>query len=224
MTWHPDIPMEYRNQIVIGDARVLAEQIPDESVDLIFTDPVYDRIDDYQWLAETAARVLKPDRACLVWCGIGFLPYALKAMSSALSYRWQFAVVHLDGPTSKSRRFFYRGFNKWHTCLWYEKGDGIPQKHIVDCVVSGKDRSSDHKWRKGLGSFRHWLARFVQPGSTVFDPFAGDSPVSVVCKMLGRNYIAFEIDPDTAERARERVRNTQPPLFVPEPEQMEMAL
>jgi len=42
--------------------------------------------------------------------------------------------------------------------------------------------------------------------------------------MLGRNYIAFEIDPATADLARERVRNTQPPLFVPEPEQMEMVI
>ena len=30
------------------------------------------------------------------------------------------------------------------------------------------------------------------------------------------------IDPDTAELARERVRNTQPPLFVVEPEQLEL--
>jgi len=60
------MPMEYRNQIVTGDARVLAERIPDESIDLIFTDPVYQNIDDYRWLAETAARVLKLDRACLV--------------------------------------------------------------------------------------------------------------------------------------------------------------
>jgi len=37
--------------------------------------------------------------------------------------------------------------------------------------------------------------------------------------MLGRRYLAFEIDPDSAELARERVRNTQPPLFVPQPEQ-----
>ncbi|MBU1621856.1 MAG: hypothetical protein KJ604_20565, partial [Gammaproteobacteria bacterium] len=56
------------NGIYTGDARELAEAIPDESVDLIFTDPVYDRIDDYRWLAEAVARVLKQDRACLVWC------------------------------------------------------------------------------------------------------------------------------------------------------------
>ena len=41
MTWHPDIPLEYRNQIVTGDARELAKRIPDESIDLIFTSPPF---------------------------------------------------------------------------------------------------------------------------------------------------------------------------------------
>ena len=41
-----------------------------------------------------------------------------------------------------------------------------------------------------------------------------------MCKQLNRNYIAFEIDPDTAEIARERVLNTQMPLFIPETEQL----
>jgi len=30
--------------------------------------------------------------------------------------------------------------------------------------------------------------------------------------MLGRHYLAFEIDPATAQDARNRVRQTQPPL------------
>jgi hypothetical protein len=40
--------------------------------------------------------------------------------------------------------------------------------------------------------------------------------------MLGRNYLAFEIDEATADAARERVLLTQPPLFVPQPEQLEL--
>jgi len=58
----------------------------------------------------------------------------------------------------------------------------------------------------------------------VFDPYCGSAPVAVAAKYLGRNYIAFEIDEQTADNARERVRNTQPPLFVLEPEQMELEL
>jgi hypothetical protein len=40
--------------------------------------------------------------------------------------------------------------------------------------------------------------------------------------MLQRNYIAFEIDPDTAEMARERVLNTQPPLPLNYADQLEL--
>ena len=47
------------DRIITGDARELAKAIPDESVDLIFTDPPYPRefLPLYGWLAETAARV-----------------------------------------------------------------------------------------------------------------------------------------------------------------------
>ena len=54
------------------------------------------------------------------------------------------------------------------------------------------------------------------------DFFTGGGTVPAVCKMLGRNYIAFEIDADTAALARERVANTQLPLFIPEPQQLEL--
>ncbi len=36
------------------------------------------------------------------------------------------------------------------------------------------------------------------------------------------HHIAFEIDLDIAERARQRIANTQPPLFVMPPQQIEM--
>ena len=200
------------NGIYTGDARELAKAIPDESVDLIFCDPIYDRIDDYRWLAETASRVLKMDRACLAWCGIGHIEPTLSALSTALSFRWQFAVMQMDGPTCPSKRFFYKGFNKWHTCLWFEKGKGDPERHIVDFVISKKETGNDHKWRKGTGSYIHWLSRFVGCDSITFDPFTGGGTVPAVCKMLGRRYLAFEIDPDVAQTARDRVRETQPPL------------
>ena len=210
------------NGIYTGDARELAKAIPDESVDLIFTDPVYQNIDDYRWLAETGARVLKPDRACLVWCGLGFLPQHLEALSAFLRYRWQFAVMQMDGPTCPSKRFFHKGFNKWHSCLWFEKGTSCPSRHIVDFVISKKENVNGHKWRKGTGSYQHWLDRFVDANAIVFDPFTGGGTVPAVCKMLGRRYLAFEIDPATADLARQRVRDTQPPLFVQGAEQLEL--
>jgi len=226
MTWHPDMPDEYKNAIVTGDARELAKRIPDESVDLIFTDPVYDRIDDYRWLAETAARVLKPDRAALVWCGIGYLPDTLQAINhGALSYRWTFGAVRPKG--FPSGRFFQKGFSNWQCLLWLEKGNSMPVKHISDITFS--DNSAPmmfHGWAKNFAPLLHWIGRFVDSTAIVADFFGGGGTVPAVCKLLGLDYIAFEIDPATADLARERVANTQPPLpgCVPEPEQMALGM
>jgi hypothetical protein len=51
-------------------------------------------------------------------------------------------------------------------------------------------------------------------------PMAYKIGISGVKMLVEFQYLAFEIDPSTAEMARERVRNTQPPLFVPEAEQL----
>ena len=77
---------------------------------------------------------------------------------------------------------------------------------------------------KSPHSYSHWIGRFVESDNVIFDPFAGGGTAPAVCKMLGRRYLAFEIEPDVAEMARERVRLTQPPLFVPQAEQMEMEM
>lgn len=217
------IPPEYLNQIVTGDARELAERIPEGSIDLIFTDPVYDRIDDYRWLAETAIRVLKPDRACMVFCGIGYLPETLAAMSgNGLDWQWQF-VVYLSNNMQRASDIM---FSKWQSLLWYAKGASKPHSYIQDLRLAPICGSPNHPWTKRSAgiAISHWLDAFTQADDIVWDPFTGGGTVPAVCKMLGRNYIAFEIEPDVAERARERVLNTQPPLFVLEPEQQEMQL
>ena len=216
--WHPDMPEEYKNQIVTGDARELAKRIPDESIDLIFTDPVYDRIEDYEWLAILAARILKSDSACLMWQGQQWLENTYLALSaSPLTYRWQ-----LGWYASNNMQMVGKIGRKLAPLLWYERGHSNPWRccrEIVDSPIPSGDRP--HKWAKRPDAVAHYLEKFAQVGGIIFDPFTGGGTVPAVCKQLGRNYIAFEIDPATAELARERVRNTQPPLFVMEPEQLE---
>lgn len=223
--WHPDMPIEYRNQIVTGDARELARSIPDASIDLIFTDPVYDRIDDYRWLAETAQRVLRPDSACLVWCGIQWIEQTMAALrSGGLSYRWTFGAVRPKG--FPSGRFFPKGFSNWQCCLWYERGRSDPVLTISDIAFSdnGGVMMFHKAWAKNIAPYLHWLGRFTPHHAVVYDPFTGGGTVPAVCKMLGRNFVASEIDPETAEKARLRLLQTQPPLFVLSEEQAPMEL
>ena len=210
------------NGIYTGDARELAKAIPDESVDLIFTDPVYQNIDDYHWLAETAARVLKQNASCLTFCGLGYVPETHKALlEGGLFYRWT-----LTGNYAGRKQFHGRLQVSMTMCLWYQKGKAKMYNAVGDSTTlppvrfSRYVQSNGASWDKHPKIVRRYIAGFSPDGSIVFDPFTGGGTVPAVCKMLGRRYLAFEIDPDVAEMARERVRMTQMPLFVLEPEQM----
>ena len=217
-------PNDENQGIYTGDARELARAISDESVDMIFTDPVYQNIDDYRWLAETAARVLKPDSACLTFHGIGYMDKSVSVLGhNGLNYRWQMPTYQ---PTISRRADCF--FGLWYPLVLHERGRVKFRFTPQDLRVSLRRQSlpADHtyRWTKDPDVIAYYLEAFCGDDTVAFDPFTGGGTVPAVCKMLGRKWLAFEIDPDTAERARERVRNTQPPLFVMEPEQMEMGL
>lgn len=209
------------NTIVTGDARVLAESIPSESVDLIFTDPVYQNIDDYEWLARTAARVLKPDRACLVWCGTRTLFESQRVMELSLEYGW--LVIWYQ---ANSRSFIKSdlGHHHYAPLLWMKKGNNMPNGRYRDhLATTWNNEDFNHNWSKHPKVISYYINAFTRPGDVVADFFCGGGTVPAVAKMLGVNYWACEIDPGTATRARERVLLTQAPLFVmPELEQLEL--
>ena len=219
MTWHPDIPEEYRNQIVTGDARELAKRIPDESIDLIFTDPVYDRIEDYEWLAETAARVLINGGMLLAQIDQKNRFAAECSMRPFLNPLPLIAEVY---PFAKSYTGFSNIMSGWKPYIWLFKGEKRRGKFAVDRHHGGGVDKRFHKWGDSAKFFVNYTNALSDIGDALFDPFVGSGTVPAVCKILGRNYIAFEIDPETADLARGRVLNTQPPLFVPEPEQLEL--
>ena len=173
------------NTITTGDARVLAERLSDESVDLIFTDPVYDRIDDYRWLAETAARILKPSGSLLVFQWAGFMRETLNALWP-LELEGQLSL-YIPNRTKDTRNKV--GFNKWTPCLWLSRGDAISPRttDLLQCnafqSVYGSG-NSNHEWSKSPEFFVHYIQAFM--AYIVFDPFTGGGTVPAVGKMLGR--------------------------------------
>lgn len=71
------------------------------------------------------------------------------------------------------------------------------------------------------GDLIEFLLEAVPKRAVVLDCFLGTGTTAVASKKLGYPYIGFEIDPDMAEMARERVRMTQMPLpglIVEQPE------
>lgn len=217
------VPEHLLNTITTGDARLLSAALPDESVDLVFCDPVYWNIGDYSWVAQESARVLKTGGHLLVWQGVKWMPETMAVLGEYLTYRWTFTLTHLNAMVGTIKGDVY---SHWTPCFWYSKGLGKPNKRIRDVkdvpLLSGA--AENHAWHKSLSALAYWLGAFSESNAIILDPFTGGGTVPAVCKMLGRQYVAFEIDPDTAERARLRVQQTQPPLPFVFEEQSEMEL
>jgi hypothetical protein len=215
------MPEEYRDAIVAGDARELAKRIPDESVDMIFTDPPYLRefLPLYGWLASEAARVLRPGGWLYAYGAGEHIPKIMDLMQGkGLDYFWIVALLHNGGYP---RVWYKRLMSGYKPVFVFTLGRPrlLPWQSTVGAVSADK---RFHEWGQGEGFAIKTIDIVTDSGGVIWDPFVGGGTVPAVCKKLGRHYIGFEIDPDTAEKARERVRNTQPPLFVLEHEQARM--
>ena len=105
------------------------------------------------------------------------------------------------------RRPFFGGK---HTDVWVGK------------LISGSNKTHISEKPKWIND--RIILNSSKPDAIILDMFTGSGSALQRIKELSRNYIAFEIDPDTAELARKRVAATNPPLFTldPQPEQSEM--
>lgn len=191
--------------LIVGDFRRLGGQIPSASVDLIFTDPPYDKAaaDLYGDLAILAARVLKPGGILMAYSGQMHLPQIYASMGQHLEYMWTCAIGHADGDT-----WFHKWhlLNRWKPVLMYGKP---PVKvhwatSFADFVTGGKEKA-DHEWQQSLAEAEHYIKAVCPAGGVVLDPFLGSGTTALAAKRLGMQYIGIEVDPATAARARMRV-------------------
>lgn len=230
------------NGIYCGDARELARAIPDESVDLVVIDPPYflsaqtyvgTREDG--WVRRTVGdmsvlqtyfdvmfdelfRTLKPSGTAYVFCDGQSYPIMYRAMYPHFKY---------VRPLIWDKVVSYNGYTWRHQHEIIAWGEGFDAERIPtgdgDVLqfrgVLQKDRL--HPAEKPLEVITKLIDKHAS-ATIVADFYTGSGPVPEAATRMGKRYLAFEIDPDTCIVARERVRNTQPPLFVPEPEQAKM--
>lgn len=198
------------NAIVTGDARELARAIPDESVDLIFTDPPYIRefIGLYGDFAVIAARIIRPSGFAMFYTGQYWKDEVMALIAPHLEYYWDFVLVNSgSSPVMWNRRILSR--NKSILCYRPQGGTGLPWCNVLSDFVGGGQDKRYHTWGQDIQSARYYIECFTRPGDVVLDFCMGGGTTAYVCKQLGRNYLGFEIDPATAEIARARVAQYQ---------------
>jgi ParB-like chromosome segregation protein Spo0J len=187
--------------LFLGDFQVEGKKIPDNSIDLIFTDPPYGK--DYLWiwreLGKFAERVLKPGCFLITYSGQEYLDVAFARLHDFLDYYWTCAVFHSENqPQIISRKVT----NRWKPILLFSKGPAKPSTGFVDFLTGEKGEKENDVWAQGLSEASYFIERFSEPGATVLDPLMGSGTTLKAALELKREAIGVEIDPDRFEVAK----------------------
>ena len=201
-----------RIKLLHGDMRKFAydaELIPDNSIDLIFTDPLYDRehMPLYANLAEVADRVLKDGGSLVTYIGQYALPETLDYLrqpKTRLRYRHEFCIK-LEGPQ------FGRLGNpvilvKWKPLLWFVKGEK-PQlpfhdDFIEDLIESKKPDKSLNKFTQSTVEAEYIISKLTIEDMQVLDPFLGGGTTAIATAKLNRRFIGIDIAAEAIEYVR----------------------
>ena len=193
--------------ILRGDMGLLRKRLKDESVKMILTDPPYLHPELYGRLAELAAVKLMPGGLCLAYAEPGNLVEVLDEMRQHLDYWWTFAVPHVDVPRYVNDRHIQ---GKWKPIIGFGKGAvPLPPEWLGDFLEGGGRDKRFHVWGQPESEARYLVTRLTEVGDLVVDPFCGGGTVPAVCKILGRQWLATEIEKETVAVARKRLADLE---------------
>jgi 16S rRNA G966 N2-methylase RsmD len=186
-------------QLIHGNFIDVSKNIPDNSSDLIFTDPPYNErsLSLFKELALIAKKVLKPGASIIYYCSTYGIPQVLDYMKEAgLTYYWIIAV--------KLQASFARGWTKgisikWKPLLWHIKGK--TKFDTTDHVESASPDMISHDWQSAIEA-HHVISRLTIENHTVLDPMMGSGTTGIAAIKLCRKSIEIEIDLHTFNRAK----------------------
>jgi hypothetical protein len=197
------------DSIHCGDALDLCQAVPDESIDVIFSDPPYDResIWLYDFLAVMGGRVLKPGGFLCTMTGGYYLDQVMRTMSMhSLSWYWDIQVLVMGAaPMIWPRHIIART----KPILMWTKGKGCIEGWNMTSLYQGQGPDKRyHAWGQDVGSARYVLSYIfgdLAAGKVVLDPLCGGGTTLVAAKIVGADYLGFDIDPVAVKTSQQRL-------------------
>jgi len=199
---------DYINKIIQGDCLEVMPNIPDKSIDMIFTSPPFKEEDingDYweeynKWFSEMN-RICK--KVIIIIHSATKLNYLIK------NYPPKRLIIWGKGYSQCAYRF--------NPILLYQiDNDYKINKYIwadVFGVPSIQNKKKKHKYQDPLILYESIIKMF-KDCKIICDPFAGSGTTGVACKNLGRDYILIEKEKKYYDIAKDRIRAISKTLFV----------
>ncbi len=192
--------------LICGDSKELAgEKIPDGTVDLIFTDPPYAKEFHYlyEWLAQEAARALKPDGFLIAYAGPYWKDVVMGYFGEHLQYFFDFVLIHVATSILWPRKIV-SGYTS--LLCYHRRGfSPLPRMNVLGKFSTSAQDKRFHNWGQSESECRYYIDCFTAEGDLVVDYFLGAGTTAGVCKRLNRNFVGFERDVDTFKIAQSRL-------------------
>jgi ParB family chromosome partitioning protein len=192
--------------------KIDSETIPDNSIDLIFTDPPYGEqyLYIYEDLARLAVRVLKPGGSLVFYSGHIILDEVFNIFSRHkidLKYWWTLAVKH-NG--AKQRVHTRSVFAEWKPLIWYSKGQKPTNilDTMFDHIESSSPDKSSHEWAQSQEEPEHIIRYLTVENQIVLDPMMGSGTTGIAALKLNRKFIGIEIDQERFEIGRNKIASS----------------
>lgn len=203
----------HRYLLLHGDLIEKYEEIGDDSVDVIITDPPYPEqfLPVYRSLWAFASHVLRPGGHLLVMTGQSHLPHIFFPFSHIennnmewLGLRYQWTLGYFT-PGQSTQVFGRKVKSNWKPVLWFVKGKN-EWEHVEDTVRSDMNDKRFHDWGQSVGGMAQLIERFTVKQAVVCDPFCGGGATGVAALELGRFFVGIDIDNACLQQTAERLQ------------------
>lgn len=198
-------------KLIQGDCLEEMKKMPENSVDLVLTDPPYGinfvsnhRREKYKKIMNDNRFPLKifneffriAKRGVYVFCRWDNLSEMPKPKSVL-------AWVKNNHPMGDLKHEHGR---QWEAIAFYPQKEHVFIKRIPDVICCGRTGNKLHPTQKPVELIEKIIECNI--GDTILDPFMGSGTTGVACKNLGRSFIGIELDPEYFTIAEQRINNT----------------
>lgn len=209
-----------------GDCFDLLKDIPNESVDMILTDPPYgmsfqsghrkikyekiqgdsnlDWLDDF---VDEIYRVSKPNTAHYVFCSF----HHIDKFKQAIEKRFKIKNILTWVKNNTSMGDLKGDFaTKTEFIIFFHKGrrliNGKRDPNVLEFKRTGNKL---HPTQKPVDMTEYLLTKFSGEGDVVLDPFMGSGTTGIACLNTNRRFIGMELDDDYFKIANDRIREKE---------------
>jgi hypothetical protein len=206
LTW--DLPEGVK--VILGDFIEKCRDLPDDSIHLIFTDPLYSKkfLYLYDELGIVAVRVLKNGGSITTYCDgdLETIYQIIAFMKSRGLTPWREIPVIHAGPFG---RVYPKHVVVTHKLLlWFVKGTELRTSDFIrDSVVSRTPDKTLHDYAQSPVEAEHIISKLTFENDVVLDPLMGSGTTGIASVKLKRRFIGIEINPENYESAKRHIAN-----------------